>query len=176
MATASENAILLHKLDGRDETNAPIVTTIHVLDASMGGTLRYKVGRSRPDVNGGEPYDLEPFDAAESAEEYADGLAAWTREEFRLEEFERREARAQALRDLAAGWYSEDPARAAVLAIADAIASGREADILAALANHDPMPQRRGYTSDVYPRRRQADSSSALLDDLDVIAATGSCG
>ena len=177
MATASaDRTILLHVIESRDEHNAPDTLTIRVTDDSSGDELRYLVGRERRGINSGRPFDVEAFATPEAAESYADELAAWCRQELEIEATERREARAQALRDLAATWYRDDPAREMVEAIAEAIEKGLESNALAALADHDPLPQRRGYTSDLYPRRRQADSSSALLDDLDVIAATGSCG
>ncbi|WP_422931413.1 hypothetical protein [Singulisphaera sp. PoT] len=131
------------------------------------------MGRERRGINYGRPFDLESFATPEAAESYADELASWSRQELELEASERREARAQALRDLVADCYRNDPAREIVEAIAEAIQKGLESNVIAALASHAPMPQRRGSTSDVYPRRRQADSSPSKLDDLDIISATG---
>ncbi|WP_422931418.1 hypothetical protein [Singulisphaera sp. PoT] len=177
MATAyADRTILVHLIDSRDEHNAPDTLTIRVTDASSGDELRYLVGRERRGINSGRPFDVESFDTAEAAESYADELASWSREELQLEATERREARAQALRDLVAGWYRDDPAREIVEACAEAIEKGLEPDVIAALATHDPMPRRRGSPLNGLPRRRQADSCPNDLNDLDVITATGCCG
>ncbi len=145
MATSmtADRVIFLHKIDGRDERNAPDVTTILIIDDSEGSTLRYRVGRTRTGHNAGQPFDVEAFRTAEAAEQYAAELAAASREQYRLELAAGRDARKWAMLDLAAKWDRNDPAREAVEALAAAIGDGTERIVISALKAYDPIPERR---------------------------------